>query len=96
MTAQQNQRKSKPIIEILWKSIKINEKAMKIKNMAQLYCFIEVVPQEDELKWARLESSLMSKEYEHMVDRTFKNILLTSKDDIWPAFSRIFGGKIDE
>jgi uncharacterized sporulation protein YeaH/YhbH (DUF444 family) len=73
----------------------VNE-SMKIKNIAQLYCFIEIVPQEDELKWARLESSLMSKEYDHMVDKNFKTIMLTSKDDIWPAFSRIFGGKIDE
>ena len=77
-------------------NLKAVNEAMKIKNIAQLYCFIEVVPQEDELKWARLETSLMSKEYEHMVDKTFKNILLTSKDDIWPAFSRIFGGRIDE
>ena len=73
----------------------INE-SLKIKNLAQLYCFIEILPHEEEPKWSRFEQSLMSKEYEHMVDKKFKNIMLTSKDDIWPAFSRIFGGKIDE
>lgn len=77
-----------------------NEKALKestkLKSVSQLYCFIEILPSEDEPKWSNYEASLMSQEYEKICDKTFKNIMLTSKHDIWPAFTRIFGGRIDE
>ncbi|MDB4337401.1 DUF444 family protein [bacterium] len=77
-----------------------NEKALvqsaKIKALAQLYCFIEILPAEDEPKWSNYDPSHMSKEYEKLVDKKFKNILLTCKEDVWPAFSRIFGGSINE
>jgi hypothetical protein len=72
------------------------KESSKIKSLAQLYCFIEILPAHDEPKWSNFEASLMSKEYQALVDKTFKTIMLTSKEDIWPAFTRIFGGKIDE
>ncbi len=77
-----------------------NEKALressKVKNVAQLYCFIEILPHQDEPKWSNFEPSLMSQQYSPLIDKNFKTIMLTSKDDIWPAFTRIFGGKVNE
>ena len=67
-----------------------------LKKFSQLYCFIEVIPSEDHPRWGTMESSTMSKEYEKLVDKAFKTVLLTDKEDIWPAFVKIFGGQINE
>lgn len=66
-----------------------------LKLVSQLYCYCEIVPKEDDGKWGNYEQSSMSKEYDHLVDKKFKIILLTGPDDIWPAFSRLFGGTQD-
>ena len=64
-------------------------------DLSQLYCFIEIVPNDD-VGWANSSTSIMSKEYELLINKKFKTVLLTEKHDIWPAFKRIFGGVIDE
>ena len=77
-----------------------NERAISaaaaIKKLSQLYCFIEIIPSEDHPRWGSMERSTMSQEYERLVDNTFKNVLLTDKEDIWPAFVKLFGGQFNE
>ena len=70
--------------------------ASALKKVSQLYGFIEVIPAEDHPRWGNMESSSMSKEYEKIVDKSFKTILLTDKEDIWPCFAKLFGGQINE
>lgn len=76
-----------------------NDKAVMLSrsliDLSQLYCFIEIVPNDD-VGWANSSTSIMSKEYELLINKKFKTVLLTEKHDIWPAFKRIFGGVIDE
>jgi len=67
-----------------------------LKSVCQLYCFIEVLPTEDHPRWGTMDTSSMSKSYEKLVDDTFKTVLLTDKEDIWPSFTRLFGGQINE
>jgi len=55
-----------------------------------------VIPSEDHPRWGTMESSTMSKEYEQLVDASFKTVLLTDKEDIWPSFTKLFGGQINE
>ena len=66
-----------------------------IRDFSQLYCFIEITPEDEKLAWDTGQSSL-SKSYESLIDSRFKMIHIFGKRDIWPAFKRIFGGKIDE
>jgi hypothetical protein len=77
-----------------------NERAISesinLKRVSQLYSFIEVIPSEDHPRWGTMESSTMSKEYEQLVDASFKTVLLTDKEDIWPSFTKLFGGQINE
>jgi len=63
-----------------------------LKDKSQLYCFCEIIPTEDDQKWNLTSSSTMSKHYEFLVDKKFKNVLLTVPEDIWDAFKGLFGG----
>tara|TARA_Y100001970_G_C14135025_1_gene803808 strand:+ start:176 stop:1345 length:1170 start_codon:yes stop_codon:yes gene_type:complete len=76
-----------------------NEKACDlsaiIRDFSQLYCFIEITPDDEKFAWNAGQSSL-SEAYEKMVDSKFKMIRIFNKTDVWPAFKRIFGGKINE
>jgi len=75
-----------------------NEKAIdlskRLKSICQMYCYVEIIPIDDTLRWSD-ESSSMSSVYSHAVDGKFKIVKINSPDDIWPQFKRIFGGKFD-
>lgn len=73
-----------------------NEKALKrsryLKEKSQMYGFFEIKPTggQEYLSWSG--GNTMMNVYLPLVDNKFKTILLSSKDDIWPAFVKLFGG----
>jgi sporulation protein YhbH len=76
-----------------------NEKAFnlseKIRDLSQLYCYIEIIPGEQQSTWS-FGSSTISKTYEALESSKFKIVNIFTHHDIWPSFRRIFGGKLNE
>jgi len=74
-----------------------NEKSMtlsrELKLLSQLYCYVEIIPSNpDEQGFSLIDDLKMSATYAPLKDSKFKIVQLTSPDDIWPEFRRIFGG----
>jgi len=75
-----------------------NAKAMdytqRLKDKSQMYGFIEIKPTggQDWLSWSG--GNTMMNVYVPLIDSKFKTMLLQSKDDIWPAFVKLFGGEL--
>jgi sporulation protein YhbH len=73
-----------------------NEKALSftqtLKEKCQMYGFIEIKPSggQEWMSWSG--GNTMMKVYKPLIDDKFKTMLLESKDDIWPAFVKLFGG----
>ena len=65
----------------------------KLKNICQLYCFIqissEIVPSNE--FWSK---GGMANVYLPIADSKFKIVHISGKNDIWPQFTKMFGGKI--
>lgn len=73
-----------------------NDKALELtrqlKEKSQMYGFIEIKPSGQQ-EWASWSSgNTMMNVYTPLIDNKFKTMLLQSKDDIWPAFVKLFGG----
>jgi len=64
----------------------------RLKDKSQMYGFIEIKPtgSQEWLSWSG--GNTMMNVYVPLVDNKFKTMLLESKDDIWPAFVKLFGG----
>jgi len=73
-----------------------NEKALdytqRLKDKSQMYGFIEIKPTggQEWISWSG--GNTMMNVYSPLIDNKFKTMLLQSKDDIWPAFVKLFGG----
>lgn len=73
-----------------------NEKALdftqRLKDKSQMYGFIEIKPSggQEWLSWSG--GNTMMNVYTPLIDNKFKTMLLQTKDDIWPAFVKLFGG----
>ena len=75
-----------------------NDKAIdlsrKLKEMSQLYCFIQINPGgPDSQFWSE---GGMSEIYKPITDSKFKTVHISEPDHIWDEFRRIFGGSINE
>lgn len=74
-----------------------NEKAIRLSNvlkeLCQMYCYVQVVPDDD--LGTFFSKGGMGSVYERISDSKFKIVDLSTPDDIWPEFKRIFGGKVD-
>jgi len=66
--------------------------AEKIKDVSQLYGYCEITPEGEKSSW--FDDTRLSKVYERLTDRKMKTVMISSKSDIWPAFKRLFGGKV--
>jgi len=73
------------------KSIKLSEN---LKGLSQLYSYCQIVPEDDRVRWARDDENTLAGAYAHMEDSTFKIVQIHTPSDIWPAFKRLFGGKL--
>ena len=65
----------------------------RLKKMSQLYCYCEIEPDVERIKWMGSDSRL-SNAYEHMSDKNFKIVKINQPEDIWPAFKNLFGGNL--
>ena len=73
------------------KSINLSEK---LKELSQLYSYCQIVPEDDRIRWARDDESTLAGAYSHLEDSSFKIVKIHQPSDIWPAFKRLFGGKL--
>tara|TARA_R110002060_G_scaffold15376_3_gene21431 strand:- start:3012 stop:4187 length:1176 start_codon:yes stop_codon:yes gene_type:complete len=71
------------------------ETARILKEKTQLYCYCEIEPSKDRLSWLSDESRL-SNTFSPLCDKQFKIVKIIQKEDIWPAFSKVFGGRSNE
>ena len=76
--------------EDLEKTIELSER---LKSVSQLYCYCEIEPDVDRIKWLGDESRLSSI-YQHLCDKNFKIVKINQPEDIWPAFKYLFGGNL--
>ena len=72
-----------------------NQAALVLKQVCQLYCYCEIEPERERLLWASDKESQLSNAFSAFVDKRFKIVKIFEKIDIWPAFKKVFGGKID-
>jgi sporulation protein YhbH len=67
-----------------------------IKEISQLYCFVEVNPDiyknDGSSTYSFSEESKISKAYMKLKDSKFKIVNIFHSDDVWEEFKRIFGG----
>jgi sporulation protein YhbH len=73
------------------KSVALSEK---LKGISQLYSYCQIVPENDRIRWTRDDDVTMAGAYAHMEDAAFKIVNIHSPGDIWPAFKKLFGGKL--
>ena len=73
------------------KSINLSKK---IKEISQMYCYAQIVPEDDRIRWARDDENTLAGAYEFLQDGSFKIVKIHSPPDIWPAFKKLFGGKL--
>lgn len=73
------------------KSVKLSTQ---LKDLSQLYSYCQIVPEDDRIRWSRDDESTLAGAYSHLEDSSFKIVKIHSQNDIWPAFKRLFGGKL--
>ena len=70
------------------------EGSKKLKAISQLYSFCEIDPNSESSQWRQTDFSRMYEIYKPLADSKFKLLKMTVAKDIWPAFKKLFGGKI--
>ncbi|MAH43930.1 sporulation protein YhbH [archaeon] len=73
-----------------------NEAAMVLKQHCQLYTYCEIEPQREKKAWISSGGSNLHKNFVSLIDKNFKIVEIFQKEDVWPAFRKIFGGKLNE
>jgi uncharacterized protein len=63
--------------------------SIQLKEICQLYAFCEIEPEDEKFQFAPQK---MGEHYETIADHKFKLIEITEKEDVWPAFKKLFGG----
>ena len=66
----------------------------RIKEICQLYCYIQIVPEDADSRSTFWTNGGMASVYEPHADNKFKIVNLSTPDDIWEEFKRIFGGRL--
>jgi len=64
----------------------------RLKEISQLYCYTEVTPEDERLTWDSSPTTLYSL-YTPIVGGSFKIVKINRADDIWPSFTKLFGGQ---
>lgn len=66
----------------------------RLKNISQLVGYCEIAPEQDaEGSSGWFDESKLSVVYVPLTDKKFKMSRMLQKTDVWPAFSKFFGGK---
>ncbi|MHA2108852.1 MAG: YeaH/YhbH family protein [Candidatus Hodarchaeales archaeon] len=62
--------------------------SIRLKEICQLYAFCEIEPSDQKFNFMPKK---MGSHYEPISDHKFKLIEIESKEDVWPAFKKLFG-----
>jgi sporulation protein YhbH len=73
------------------KSIHLSER---IRDLSQMYCYSQIVPEEDSVRWVRDDELTLAGVYIPLERPNFKIVKIQKNSDIWPAFKTLFGGKL--
>tara|TARA_Y100001963_G_C6757442_1_gene437651 strand:- start:390 stop:1562 length:1173 start_codon:yes stop_codon:yes gene_type:complete len=65
----------------------------KLRDVCQLYGYCEIEPNDERARWTDPDS-VLSNTYTTLVGKNFKIVKIEKSEDIWPAFKRLFGGKL--
>ena len=71
-------------------NIKAKEAMQKLIDICQLAGYIQIVPDGD-----KVYGKEMAEVFQPLVTDNFKVLKLGKKEDVWPQFSKLFGGKYD-
>ena len=69
---------------------KAKESMQKLIDICQLSGYIQIVPDGD-----KVYGTEMAEVFEPLITDNFKVLKLGKKEDVWPQFSKLFGGKYD-
>ena len=70
--------------------LKAKEAMQKLIDICQLAGYIQIVPDGD-----KVYGKEMAEVFSPLVTDNFKVLKLGKKEDVWPQFSKLFGGKYD-
>ena len=60
-----------------------------------MYCYCEVIPLDEQVRWGSKKDTVTMENYKPILDKKFKAVRIESKEDVWPSFKKIFGGKLN-
>ena len=66
--------------------------AANLKSVCQLFGYCQIEPKEEQINWDTGMKLLQI--YQSLVDSDFKLVEISSKEDIWPAFKRLLGKRV--
>lgn len=66
----------------------------KLKDICQLFGYCEIEPDGERLSWG--EENKLGVVYESKIDFNFKIVKINEKEDIWPAFKKLLGKRVQE
>jgi len=66
--------------------------ASSIKSVSQLFGYCQIEPKEEKLSWD--PDKKLNQVYLPLVDNNFKTVDISSKGDIWPAFRKLLGKRV--
>ena len=65
----------------------------KLKDMCQLFGYCEIEPNAERLSWG--SDSKLGVVYQTKIDTNFKTCEISQKEDIWPAFKKLLGKRVE-
>jgi sporulation protein YhbH len=71
------------------------KESMALKELCQMYCYCEVIPLDEQVRWGNKKDTITMENYKPILDKKFKAVRIESKEDVWPSFKKIFGGKLN-
>lgn len=68
------------------------ELAAQLKNVCQLFGYCQIEPKEERSGWDGIKKLLQT--YTPLTDNNFKCVEIAGKNDIWPAFQKLLGKRV--
>jgi hypothetical protein len=66
----------------------------RLKDVCQLFGYCEIEPDGERLSWGA--ENKLAHVYQKMIDLNFKVVKINEKEDIWPAFKKLLGKRVQE
>lgn len=66
--------------------------AVALKNICQLFGYCQIEPKEEKASWDTSRKLIQT--YQPLSDTNFKCVEINGKNDIWPAFQKLLGKRV--